>query len=181
LSIVKMRPHIFFFGGSSKDGDIILRDKDGNHKIEIGAEEQDIKLLGADCAEDFDLSKSDEIEPGTVLVIDQESKLRQSTEAYDKRVAGVVSGAGDYRPGIVLDGQRSRKQKAPVALTGKVYCKVDAQYSPIEVGDLLTTSPTPGYAIKAEDSLKAFGTVIGEALTSFKDGTGLIPILVALQ
>jgi hypothetical protein len=27
-------------------------------------------------------------------------------QAYDKKVAGVVSGAGDYRPAIVLDKQR---------------------------------------------------------------------------
>ena len=52
----------------------------------------------------------------------------------------------------------------PVALVGKVYCKVDASYSPIEVGDLLTTSLTPGHAMKANDHVKAFGAVIGKAL-----------------
>jgi hypothetical protein len=62
-----------------------------------------------------------------------------------------------------------------------VYCKVDAQYSPIEVGDLLTTSPTPGHAMKADDPLKAFGTVIGKALRPLSEGQGLIPILIALQ
>jgi hypothetical protein len=69
----------------------------------------------------------------------------------------------------------------PVALMGKVFCKVDAQYSPIEVGDLLTTSPTLGHAMKAGDPLKAFGAVLGKALQSLKEGTGMIPVLVALQ
>ena len=69
----------------------------------------------------------------------------------------------------------------PVALVGKVYCKVDARYSPVEVGDLLTTSPTPGHAMKADDPMKAFGAVIGKALDSLKAGQTLIPILVALQ
>ena len=64
---------------------------------------------------------------------------------------------------------------------GKVYCKVDAEYAAIEVGDLLTTSPTPGHAMKATDPAKAFGTVIGKALRSLDAGTGLIPILVTLQ
>jgi hypothetical protein len=69
----------------------------------------------------------------------------------------------------------------PVALVGKVYCKVDAQYGPIEVGDLLTTSCTPGHAMKASDPLKAFGSVIGKALRPLEEGQGLIPILIALQ
>ena len=48
----------------------------------------------------------------------------------------------------------------PIALIGKVYCKVDANYSSIEIGDLLTTSDTPGYAMKAADPLKAFKVTI---------------------
>ncbi len=64
---------------------------------------------------------------------------------------------------------------------GKVYCKVDAQYGAIEIGDLLTTSPTPGYAMKANDPLRAFGAVIGKALSTLPEGTGMIPILVTLQ
>jgi hypothetical protein len=45
----------------------------------------------------------------------------------------------------------------------------------------LTISSTPGRAMKVTDSEKALGTVIGKALAPCKDGTGLIPILVALQ
>ena len=69
----------------------------------------------------------------------------------------------------------------PVALLGKVYCKVDAGYSPVEVGDLLTTSPTPGHAMKAAEPQRAFGSVIGKALRGLEAGQGLIPILIALQ
>lgn len=125
--------------------------------------------------------ESEKIEPGTVLVVDQEDTLQQSKKAYDKKVIGVVSGAGDYRSGIVLDKRHSQSNRVPVALTGKVYCRADAQYSPIEVGDLLTSSPTPGHAMKAGDPVKAFGAVIGKALRPLKDDKGLIPILVALQ
>ena len=64
---------------------------------------------------------------------------------------------------------------------GKVYCKADALFGPIQVGDLLTTSSMPGHAMKASDPAKAFGAVIGKALGSLKAGTGLIPIIVALQ
>jgi|SRR5215813_11489638 len=115
------------------------------------------------------------------MVIDNEGALLPSSQAYDKKVAGVISGAGNYKPGIVLDRQQIQDKRMPLALIGKVYCKVDAQYSPIEVGDLLTTSPTPGHAMKADDPLKAFGAVIGKALQPLATGQGLIPILVALQ
>jgi hypothetical protein len=141
----------------------------------------DIKLLGADCAENFDVDEFQDLEPGLVMVIGDELKLSQCTEAYDKRVAGVLSGAGAYRPGIVLDQQQSANKRMPLALTGKVYCKVDAQYGPISIGDLLTTSPTIGHAMKALDPLKAFGAVIGKALRPLTSGQGLIPVLVALQ
>lgn len=141
----------------------------------------DVQLSGADCAEDFDVENLQVLEPGMVMVIGEENKLLQCTDAYDKKVAGVLSGAGDYKPGIILDRQQSLERRMPLALSGKVFCKVDAQYSSICVGDLLTTSPTPGYAMKAVEPGKAFGAVIGKALRAFGEGQGMIPILIALQ
>ena len=141
----------------------------------------DIVLRNADCAEHFDISEAQEIEPGTVMVINADGVLEQSERCYDKRVAGVVSGAGDYRPALILDKQETSDQRMPIALVGKTFCKVDASDAPIEVGDLLTTSATPGYAMKASDPGKAFGAVIGKALRPQESGMGLIPILIALQ
>jgi hypothetical protein len=141
----------------------------------------DIRLANADCAEDFDVSGAVKVEPGTVMVLGNEGALSESQQAYDKRVAGVISGAGDYKPGIVLDKQQTSDNRQPIALMGKVFCKVDAQHGAIEVGDLLTTSPTPGHAMKTSDPLKAFGAVIGKALRPWTSGQGLIPILIALQ
>jgi hypothetical protein len=144
----------------------------------------DIRLLNvADCAEEFDIleSSAERSEPGTVMVLGEDGGLRQSQRAYDKCAAGVVSGAGSYKPGIVLDKQQSQTKRQAIALLGKAFCKVDAGYAPIETGDLLTTSDTPGHAMKADDPLRAFGTVIGKALRPQKEGRGLIPILIALQ
>jgi hypothetical protein len=138
-------------------------------------------FANADCAEDFDVAGADKVEPGTVMVLGNEGALSESQHAYDKRVAGVISGAGDYKPGIVLDKQRTSGNRQPIALLGKVFCKVDAQFGAIEVGDLLTTSPTPGHAMKTSDPFKAFGAVIGKALHPLTHGQGLIPILIALQ
>jgi hypothetical protein len=142
---------------------------------------KDIVLANADCAEHFDVAEMASADPGTVMVVGHEGALRESDQAYDKRVAGVISGAGNYKPGIVLDKQPSQANRLPVALLGKTYCKVDAEFGPIDVGDLLTTSPTSGHAMKAADPAKAFGAVIGKALRPHNSGRGLIPILIALQ
>jgi hypothetical protein len=133
----------------------------------------------ADCAEDFDVAEV--VEPGTVMVLGEEGKLFESDRAYDRRVAGIVSGAGSYKPGIILDRRQTTEERRPLALLGKAFCKVDATYASITVGDLLTTSPTLGHAMKAEDPFRAFGSVVGKALRPLKDGRGMIPILIALQ
>jgi len=140
----------------------------------------DINLVNADCAENFDIS-GEEIEPGTVMAIGNDGSLEVSREPYNKRVAGVISGARNLKPGIVLGKGESEGRKAPLALLGKVYCKVDATDSPIEVGDLLTTAATPGHAMKAAEGDRAAGAVIGKALQPLQDGQGMIPILIALQ
>jgi hypothetical protein len=141
----------------------------------------DIQLTNADFAEDFYIGGVDKADPGTVMVLGDEGSLFESQKAYDKRVAGVISGAGDYKPAIVLDKRHLLGNRQSIALMGKVFCKVDAQFGAIEVGDLLTTSPTPGHAMKTDDPFKAFGTVIGKALRPLTEGQGLIPILIALQ
>ena len=180
-----------WLGGNDVDGDIAIFSSGGTNKgddsdlseatIHLDGQSGDIKLAGADCAEEFNVSASEKVIPGTVLVANKEDTLQISKQPYDKRVVGVVSGAGGYKAGIVLDKKSSKNPRVPVALSGKVFCKVDANNSPISVGDLLTTSSTPGHAMKAEDPLKSFGAVVGKALGGLTNGQGLIPILVALQ
>jgi len=143
----------------------------------------DIKLVNADCAEEFDVEATcaQEVAPGTVVILGDDGCIGRSRSAYDKRVAGVVSGAANYRPGIILDRAKGKSDRLPVALLGKVFCNVDARYGPVETGDLLTTSDTPGHAMKATDPSRAFGAVIGKALRPLREGQALVPILVALQ
>src|SRR6266508_951182 len=142
---------------------------------------EDVQLQNADCAEEFSALSGETVEPGTVMVIETERRLQQSTREYDRCVIGVVSGAGDLKPGLVLGKQEGETDRVLIGLVGRVYCKVDASYGPIERGDLLTTSNTPGFAMKASDHSRAFGAVIGKALRGLDTGRGLIPIIVALQ
>ena len=168
-------------GTEGNEGDVRVFDADGDLRIHLDGASGQVNTLGADCAEDFTVRGGEAIEPGTVLVIEDSGRLRESTDAYDRRVAGVVSGGGSFGPGIVLDKQQSGTDRRPVALIGKACCKVDADCGAVAVGDLLTTAATPGYAMKAADPQRAFGAVIGKALAPLARGRGLVPILVALQ
>jgi hypothetical protein len=140
----------------------------------------DIVLQNADCAEDFDVAE-DDIPAGTVVVMGSGGKVQPCDSEYATTVVGVISGAGGLRPAITLDRRVSATRRVPVALMGKVYCKADAASSPINIGDLLTTSRTQGHAMRASDPSRAFGSVIGKALGSLARGQGMIPILVALK
>ena len=168
-------------GAEGNEGDVRVYNADGDLSIHLDGASGEVRTPGADCAEHFQVRDAATIEPGTVLVIDDTGALRQSSVAYDRRVAGVVSGAGGLRPGIVLDTQAERPDRMPVALVGKVFCKVDARLGAIAIGDLLTTSDTPGHAMRVADPARAFGAVIGKALAPLAEGRGLVPILVALQ
>jgi hypothetical protein len=156
------------------DGPVVVN---GNLTIANGGD-----VILADCAEEFACPSAAELAlPGSVMVLDDEGGVRPCDKAYDTRTVGVVSGAGPYRPAIVLDRKGSNKDRAQIALIGQVCCQVDATFAPIRVGDLLTSSPTPGHAMKATDPISAFGTVIGKAIEPLGEGRGQIRILVTLQ
>lgn len=113
---------------------------------------------------------------------DRPGNLVISDKAYDKRVAGIISGAGGVNPGMLMGQAGSAANGAsPVALTGRVYCWADASSSPIEPGDLLTTSDMLGHAMKVADYTKAQGAIIGKAMTGLPQGKGLVLVLVTLQ
>lgn len=168
-------------GGEGTEGGLVMRDGDGEETIRLDGGSGDIILANADCAEQFNVVDGCLATPGTVVVIDDDERLTVSTREYDRRVAGVVSGAGKYRPGIILDRRPGDSPRPAVALMGKVYCKVDAAHGPVRVGDLLVSSPTTGHAMVATDSARSSGAVLGKALRACKSGRGKIPILVTLQ
>jgi hypothetical protein len=137
---------------------------------------------GNDVAEPFLMSQPD-IPKGSVVVIDQEhtEQLTLSREAYDTRVAGVVSGANGINAGISLSRSDAPAGAQNVALSGRVYVLADATSNAIKPGDLLTTSDTPGHAMKVTDYTRAQGAVIGKAMSALKDGMGMVLVLVTLQ
>lgn len=140
-------------------------------------------LGGSDLSEGFDVSG--EIEPGMVVAIDPHNpgNLVASAQAYDKKVAGIVSGANGVNVGLIMGQKDSVADgKHPIALSGRVYCRAIGGTTGIEPGDLLTTAATPGHAMKASDPAAAPGATIGKAMSALKPGeTGLVLVLVNLQ
>lgn len=147
------------------------------------------KAVGLDIAEIFETSN--EVYAGELLVADEKTpnKLKRSDQAYDSKFIGVVS----HSPALMFKGNEVilstsaesfvKGTAVPVALAGRVLCKVSNEGGSIEAGDLLTTSSLAGHAMKANDLEKSHGTTIGKALEPFdfktkNSKTGEIIILV---
>lgn len=168
-------------GAGGRDGMIVLSNGDGVENVRVDGREGNVILPHADCAEDFDLAGGEEPVPGAVMVLGEDGSLRQSEGEYDTAVAGVVSGAGDYRPGLILDRRPSERRRVPLAMVGKVFCLVDADFGAVRPGSLLTTSPRRGHAMRADDPARSFGAVLGKALKPLERGQAPVPVMVALQ
>ena len=93
-----------------------------------------------------------------------------------------MSGAGGIKPGMLMGHQGTVADgNHPIALTGRVYCLADASNGAIEPGDFLTTSTTPGHAMKVTDAVRAQGAILGKAMGAVEKGQGLVLVLVTLQ
>lgn len=141
-----------------------------------------LEIVGADVAEKFPVS--DAVKPGMVVMIDADhpGKLCASRGAYNRRVAGVVSGANDLPAGTVLGHLPGMDDAPPIALSGRVWVECDASEQAIEPGDLLTTAEKTGCAMKATDLARAQGAMIGKAMTGLPAGkSGLVLVLINLQ
>jgi len=160
-------------GGIDLTGNVAIRNTAGTIVVELGE--------GLDYAEGFDVHDKGKISPGAVLAIDPENpgNLKISDRPYDTKVAGITAGAKKLGSGVRLgNGQFD----CDVALAGRVYCNVDATDAGVNPGDLLTTSTTPGYAMKVIDYARARGAILGKAMQKLDQGKkGQILVLVTLQ
>lgn len=111
---------------------------------------------------------------GDVVSFDPNLKagVKKSTVPYDQKILGVVS----TQPAKTIGGSGGEGVNAvPIALTGRVPVKISTENGPIEQGDLLTSSSTPGVAMKATEP----GYIIGRAFDSYSGkGIGLILMFV---
>ena len=141
-----------------------------------------------DLAENY-LSDMD-LAPGDVVCLDRDrDRIVPSERPNDVLLLGVIS----TEPGVLLNAMHGEEDSIPgmlpypVALCGRVPCKVTDENGPIARGDLLTTSSRVGHAMKASpirvEGVEVYrsGTIIGKALEPHKAGKGMIEVFVALR
>ena len=121
----------------------------------------------ADLAEFYEGDQ--EYAPGTVLVFGGDKEVTTTTQMNDTRSAGVVT----TDPAYVMNGEQ-KGIKVCIALAGRVPVKVIGR---VKKGDMLTTSATPGYAVRANDP--KLGAIIGKALEDKDNGeAGIIQVAI---
>lgn len=175
-----------------KRGGVEVRNPDGKQIIFVGAAPDGksgiITANGVtvhDYGEVFELLTRQGVEPGAVMAVaGPAGRIAPSAGPYDRRVVGVISGAGGLRSGSVLGSREDGSSDLPVAVSGQVAVRVCLEGGAIEPGDLLVTSSRPGVAMRAADPDQAVGAVIGKALESFGSGQekeGLVRMIVMLR
>jgi len=127
----------------------------------------------ADLAEKVKVTET--VEPGDVLAMDPDNpkQYRKSQKPYSPLAVGVVS----TKPGMTL-GEEGADTNAIMALLGTVPVKATTENGPIGLGDLLTTSSKPGYAMVCNEPAKCAGAIVGKALESLEEGEGKIRTLL---
>lgn len=141
-------------------------------------------VAGSDFAESMPASgEKSGYEPGDILVASAKApgRVEKASRPYDPRVAGVYS----TRPGVLGANKngttRIDSEDVPVAIAGIVPTKVSTRNGAIRVGDLLTTSSVPGYAMRCTNRSRCFGAVVGKALEPLANGKSVIKVLVMLR
>ncbi|EFK10437.1 conserved hypothetical protein [delta proteobacterium NaphS2] len=175
------------FGGDGGEHDFIVENS-GRIWNEGGVSTTILEIRGgADISERFDVNKgAEKLDPlpGMVVSIDpgRPGGLMLAQQIYDRKVVGIISGAGGIETGMVLGqtGTIANGSRA-VAISGRVYCLADAENGPIKPGDLLTTSNVPGHAMRVNDYSRAQGAILGKAMSPLDKGKGLVLVLVTLQ
>jgi len=139
---------------------------------------------GADFAESVAIAGSkSRYEPGDLMMVDASTdrQLTLAAQSYSTLVAGIYS----TKPGVLATTHKmdeaGLQREVPLAVVGIVPCKVSAENGPIERGDLLVASSTPGHAMKGTDRNRMLGAVVAKALEPLSEGKGVIQVLVTLQ
>ena len=167
--------------GEPFGGYILLRDLKGERYATLS--DSGLWTRGNDYADVFELATRDNVLPGTVMSVTSDGKgIAPSEIPYDRKVVGIISGAGNLQTGTILGRRKDGSTDLPVAVAGQVYVRVSLEGGAIQVGDLLVSSSTPGVAMKATDQEKAFGTVVGKAIEPYNGNTkndeGLVKMLI---
>lgn len=126
----------------------------------------------ADLAENY--LGDNTYEPGTVLIFGGHNEVTTTKVFCDHRIAGIVS----TEPAHLMNSQLHGDFVVTVALRGRVPCKVEG---PVNKGDLIVTSPTPGVAtaLTKDSALPSSICILGRSLeNNTQTGVKLVEVAV---
>ena len=187
---------VWLNGSNGKRGLMLSTDSDGGSVSVSDKNEKTVVLLAADndgagvvrvngkqvhdYAEIFDISSRQGLKPGSVVAYDPGTDGMVAASAGNARqVIGVISGAGGFRPGMVIGSRADGSRDLPVAMSGVIYVRVSGEAGAVQAGDLLVPSSAAGVGMRAADSVAAAGKVFGKALQPWSGaGEGLVRMLV---
>lgn len=173
--------------GKGSSNDVRLFNSNGDQTIQLNGLNGQAKTKtlvitgGSDLVELF--QSCEELLPGAVVVADENhpGQVVRSKDVHDTRVVGVVSGAGGVNPGLQLSQEGALEGDVRVALAGRVFVRCSTENGPIRVGDRLTSASIEGHAMRVGSGQAADGAVLGKALSTLEEPTGLVLVLVNLQ
>ena len=145
---------------------------------------------GADLAEYIHVSEP--VEPGDIVELDpSKPKQYRKARAYSPFVSSVITTEPGFtlgnnqeklEPNVALAGETTLNpwilNRSLLALVGQVPVKATTQNGRIFVGDLLTVSGKPGYAMRCSEAKFCEGQMIGKALEGLENGEGKILVLL---
>ena len=174
-----------FVESGSDSGYLGIADSGGSQRVILKVEKgQGVVAVDGtaihDYAEILDLATREGIRAGSVVAWDPDaSGLVPASVSNARRVVGVISGAGKFRPGMVIGSRTDGSKDFPVAVSGVIYARVSGEAGPVEPGDLLVPSSAAGVGMRAADPRATAGTVFGKALEPWSGaGEGLVLMLV---
>jgi hypothetical protein len=94
--------------------------------------------------------------PGTVVEFGGEHEITISSSSHSTAVAGIIS----TNPSYLMNSAQTGEHVLPVALTGRVPCRVQG---PVRKGDVLVASSTPGVAQRIGMNWQP-GCILGKAM-----------------
>jgi hypothetical protein len=94
--------------------------------------------------------------PGTVVEFGGDNEITISSSSHSTAVAGIIS----TNPSYLMNSAQPGEHVLPVALTGRVPCRVQG---PVRKGDVLVASSTPGVAQRIGMNWQP-GCVVGKSM-----------------
>ena len=188
----KTGKQIGFFGAWSNKpgGGFYIADGEGTVAIQLSGNkdggviiygERSLHVRGKrihDYAEILELAVRDGIAAGSVVAWDPRARgLVPASVSNCRLTIGVISGAGGFRPGMVIGSRADGTRDFPVSMSGLVHVRVNGEGGTVRPGDRLVPSSVPGVGMRADDP--APGTVFGKALAPWSGGgEGFVLMLV---